>query len=283
MKNNIIVTAIICSLLALFTGCDRCKPAAGTKYEIVLVSHHDEKGNYMPDTKRHILGDYNIPNFYTSLEVRRLDSVKMAQNNIAVHGLDTNLNSFVFNAADLKGYIAATSSPTIELILCSDTADSTPILAFIPVDRNGDHHYLKNLQNNECYVAASMKTPPAIEATYGTGGVRTRIPNFYFGAARIDYANLWLTGYIGAVSANENNTWIYSADLIEKYITKAGTDMKFIEFKLCRSGGVLTLLASGIDAQYKHMYFDYQSKDCILENFNPCPFCAVNPLENCSQ
>lgn len=274
-------TTLFCLLAASISNCHAQSAPSSKNYQLILVSHHDEKGRYIDKAVRKNFGEIDIPNTFQALQVKRTDSARMAINNLRNRPTNNITNSFVFNAADLKRYIETTSSPTLEIILGTDTSTNKALLIISTIDTNADHYYLRDISTNNCHIATSMNQPPQISQTYDATGAQ-QIAGYYFGAAIVDSANSWLNNFSGPINPGQYS-WVYSADLLAKYIEKAGTNALYIEFKLCNMYGKITLLAAAVNGQGKHIYFRYKKSNCILENFNPCPYCAVNPLENCSQ
>jgi hypothetical protein len=164
--------------------------------------------------------------------------------------------SFTFNTAELLAYLEGTHSSIMNLMLGQDK-----------------HQFMT--RNDTCFVltqGASANVPEHLEAEVAT------IDTFLVEAMDTARAQQMIAAYQNGQYQKKNNGWLYNANDMIGFI-RAGINaqggMQYTQFILAVRDGKIDLIATGSQDGVHHMYFGYNDKCCVMENFNPCPTCLT--------
>ncbi len=181
--------------------------------------------------------------------------------------------SFTFNTAELLTYLEGTHSSIMNLMLGQDKQGTKMYLFIAPVGEDGRHQFMT--RNDTCFVltqGANANVPNHLEAETAT------IDTFLVEALDTARAQQMIAAYQNGQYQKKNNGWLYNANDMIGFL-RAGINvqggMQYTQFILAVRDGKIDLIATGSQDGVHHMYFGYNDKCCVMENFNPCPTCLT--------
>lgn len=250
-----------------------------------LCSCKDKEKEHFSSGYYFITGSVTNPEMKDSLP--DMIEYPIAKPQIDTYLVDTNKNNtaycFLLNATYLKQYMDSCKSPIIQFFLGEDTTVQPVRQLYLfaaMIDSTGGNSYLKYKSRYyalKSYMLPSGALPPGtlsdVIPTQGSPVVR----NFYAEALSTDNAHLLIYNYQhnNFRKNRTSNSWLYNANDLETYITSANK-IKYIEAILSINRGSLDLIFLGVDSLNNQMFFNYNGKQCVLENANPCPICEQN-------
>lgn len=202
---------------------------------------------------------------------------KEAINNISNYAASSQKvgtqSSFVFKTAQLLDYINASQSTIVNFIFGSNTANDSLFLYMAPVTQDGTHLFYD--RNDTCFVLSetyAVDIPTTLERQTST------IDTFFMEAMCVTDAQAMIDAYATSQRKPGNNGWLYNAHDLAGYLM-AGMNaggMEYTQFILALDGnGVADLIIVGSNDGTNHMYFDFNQKQCVMENVTPCPYCDI--------
>jgi len=209
------------------------------------------------------------------------------------HKNPANNFHFCFHAEHLRGYIDSVQSPIIQFFLAKDTSKAGTQLYMMasPIDSSGLNAYYQF--NGNSFVLSSCDTyqhglnvpkPGDIGDTIALNLPNTAMLKSYFvGAMPSSTAHDSAKAYLQTINSTGRpilaNSWLYSAnDLLEmiKEGEKLSDPLKFVAVYLAFNNNHVDIMICGLTGSGKQIQFNYNKKQCVLENANPCPTCYVS-------
>lgn len=182
--------------------------------------------------------------------------------------------SFVFNTQELIDYIDASQSSIVNFVLGMNNAQDSLFLFMAPVGQDGGHQFYQ--RNDTCFVlsetyAVNISTTLEPQAS-------NAIDTFFMEAMSTSKAARMIAAFQNAPRISKNNGWLYNAHDLAGYLHAgiAGGGMQYTQFILALDdNGITHLIIVGSNDGTNHMYFEFNTTQCVMENAKPCPYCDI--------